>query len=80
MLFDLFMITSTILLYPKNIFIEDVMCGAGGRMRGAVHSSLIFSLFLFFCIKGKRKKTLFSDAILDVFTRKDDFNSNHSTV
>jgi hypothetical protein len=28
---------------PKEIFIEDVMCGAGGRMRRAVHSFLIFS-------------------------------------
>jgi hypothetical protein len=49
-----FLINKHSLLYPKNSFIEDAMCGAGGRMRGAVHSSLIFSLFLSFAKERKR--------------------------
>jgi hypothetical protein len=53
---NLFMITNTILLIQRTFFIEDAMCGAGGRMRGAVHSSLIFSLFLSFASKAKERK------------------------
>jgi hypothetical protein len=45
-------------LSKEHFYIEDAMCGVGGRMRGAVHSSLIFSLFFSFASKAKERKRL----------------------
>src|SRR6476660_5537106 len=49
--FDLFMINKRHLLYPRTFLLKTHCVAAGGRMRGAVHSSLIFSLFLSFVIR-----------------------------